>query len=194
MPRSRAASSQCLCQEPSVEDGIAILRGLRDKYELFHGVRITDGAIVAAVELSSRYISDRFLPDKAIDLIDEAASGLRIALENKPPLLEETDRKIRRLEIERRRSRKIWRVNTAKRLKSASKVIDKEVADFKEKTSELELKWKNGKEVLTGIRSNKTELEAFKIQARTKPKLQPILVPSRKFAMVRFHTCRKIWK
>ncbi|MCX6790361.1 MAG: ATP-dependent Clp protease ATP-binding subunit, partial [Candidatus Kaiserbacteria bacterium] len=88
-------------QEPSVEDGIAILRGLRDKYELFHGVRITDGAIVAAVELSSRYISDRFLPDKAIDLIDEAASGLRIALENKPPLLEETDRKIRRLEIER---------------------------------------------------------------------------------------------
>jgi ATP-dependent Clp protease ATP-binding subunit ClpB len=87
-------------QEPSIEDAIAILRGLREKYELYHGVRITDGALVSAVELSARYITDRYLPDKAIDLIDEAASGLRIALENKPPLLEETDRKIRRLEIE----------------------------------------------------------------------------------------------
>ena len=112
--------------EPSVEDGIAILRGLRDKYELFHGVRITDGAIVAAVELSSRYISDRFLPDKSIDLIDEAASGLRIALENKPPLLEETDRKIRRLEIEKqalqkdlRQPARAGRVSMERRLKNA---------------------------------------------------------------------------
>ena len=152
-------------QEPSIEDGIAILRGLRDKYELFHGVRITDGAIVAAVELSSRYISDRFLPDKAIDLIDEAASGLRIALENKPPLLEETDRKIRRLEIERQALQKDLEGEHSKEIKERIKVIDKEVADFKEKTSELELKWKNEKEVITGIRSNKTELEALKIQA-----------------------------
>ena len=151
--------------EPTVEDGIAILRGLRDKYELFHGVRITDGAIVAAVELSARYISDRFLPDKAIDLIDEAASGLRIALENKPPLLEETDRKIRRLEIERQALQKDLEGERAKEIKDRIKVIDKEVADLKEKTSELELKWKNEKEVLIGIRSNKTELEALKIQA-----------------------------
>jgi len=151
--------------EPSVEDGIAILRGLRDKYELFHGVRITDGAIVAAVELSSRYISDRFLPDKAIDLIDEAASGLRIALENKPPLLEETDRKIRRLEIERQALQKDLEGEHAKEIKERIKVIDSEVADLKEKTSELELKWKNEKEVLIGIRSAKTELEALKIQA-----------------------------
>jgi ATP-dependent Clp protease ATP-binding subunit ClpB len=152
-------------QEPSVEDGIAILRGLRDKYELFHGVRITDGAIVAAVELSSRYISDRFLPDKAIDLIDEAASGLRIALENKPPLLEETDRKIRRLEIERQALQKDLEGEHAREIKERIKVIDKEVADFKEKTSELELKWKNEKEVIIGIRAAKTELEALKIQA-----------------------------
>ncbi len=152
-------------QEPSVEDGIAILRGLRDKYELFHGVRITDGAVVAAVELSSRYISDRFLPDKAIDLIDEAASGLRIALENKPPLLEETDRKIRRLEIERQALQKDLEGEHAKEIKERIKVIDKEVADLKEKTSELELKWKNEKEVLVGIRAAKTELEALKIQA-----------------------------
>jgi len=151
--------------EPSIEDGIAILRGLRDKYELFHGVRITDGAIVAAVELSSRYISDRFLPDKAIDLIDEAASGLRIALENKPPLLEETDRKIRRLEIEKQALQKDIESEQAKEIKERMKVIDKEVADLREKTSELELKWKNEKEVLTGIRAAKTELEALKVQA-----------------------------
>ncbi|MHB8660711.1 MAG: ATP-dependent Clp protease ATP-binding subunit [Minisyncoccota bacterium] len=152
-------------QEPSVEDGIAILRGLRDKYELFHGVRITDGAIVAAVELSARYISDRFLPDKAIDLIDEAASGLRIALENKPPLLEETDRKIRRLEIERQALQKDLEGERAKEIKERIKVIDKEVADLREKTSELELKWKNEKETLTGIRAAKTELESLKVQA-----------------------------
>jgi ATP-dependent Clp protease ATP-binding subunit ClpB len=152
-------------QEPSIEDGIAILRGLRDKYELFHGVRITDGAIVAAVEFSSRYISDRFLPDKAIDLIDEAASGLRIALENKPPLLEETDRKIRRLEIERQALQKDLEGEHAKEIKERIKAIDTEVADLKEKTSELELKWKNEKEVLQSIRTAKTELEKLKIQA-----------------------------
>lgn len=152
-------------QEPSVEDGIAVLRGLRDKYELFHGVRITDGAIVAAVELSSRYISDRFLPDKAIDLIDEAASGLRIALENKPPLLEEADRKIRRLEIEKQALQKDLEGDHAKEIKERIKMIDKEVADLHEKTSELELKWKNEKEVLAGIRAAKTELETLKVQA-----------------------------
>ena len=152
-------------QEPTVEDGIAILRGLRDKYELFHGVRITDGAIVAAVELSARYISDRFLPDKAIDLIDEAASGLRIALENKPPLLEETDRKIRRLEIERQALQKDLDGDRAKEIKERIKAIDSEVADLREKTSELELKWKNEKEVLEGIRAAKTELESLKVQA-----------------------------
>ncbi len=152
-------------QEPSVEDGVAILRGLRDKYELFHGVRITDGAIVAAVELSARYISDRFLPDKAIDLVDEAASGLRIALENKPPLLEETDRKIRRLEIERQALQKDMEGEHGKEIKERIKLIDKETADLKEKTGELELKWKNEKEVLEGIRTAKKELEALKMQA-----------------------------
>ncbi len=152
-------------QEPTIEDGIAILRGLRDKYELFHGVRITDGAIVAAVELSARYISERFLPDKAIDLIDEAASGLRIALENKPPLLEETDRKIRRLEIEKQALSKDLEGEHAKEIKERMKTIDAEIADLREKTSELELKWKNEKETLTGIRAAKAELEALNIQA-----------------------------
>ncbi len=158
--------------EPSIEDATAIMRGLRDKYELFHGVRITDGALVSAVELSSRYISDRYLPDKAIDLIDEAASGLRIALENKPPLLEETDRKIRRLEIEKQALKKdeeamLGGVSAvgAKEIKERIKAIDDEVADLKEMTTELELKWKNEKDVLGGIRSAKAELDKLKVAA-----------------------------
>jgi ATP-dependent Clp protease ATP-binding subunit ClpB len=158
-------------QEPSVEDAIAILRGLRDKYELYHGVRITDGAIVAAVELGSRYISDRFLPDKAIDLIDESASGLRIALENKPAKLEETDRKIRRLTIERQALEKdeenleSTTSARAKEIRERLKVIDTEMADLKEETSELELKWKNEKEVLETIRTLKSELDKLRVQA-----------------------------
>lgn len=156
--------------EPSVEDAIAILRGLRDKYELFHGVRITDGAIVSAVELSTRYISDRFLPDKAIDLIDEAASGLRIALENKPPHLEETDRKVRRLTIEREALKKDEESasassDNAKHIRERVKAIDKEIADLKETTAEIELKWKNEKEVLESIRALKNELDKLRVQA-----------------------------
>lgn len=157
--------------EPTTEDAVAILRGLRDKYELYHGVRITDGAIVSAVELSSRYISDRFLPDKAIDLIDEAASGLRIALENKPPLLEETDRKIRRLTIEREALKKDegsiagHTAERTKEIKDRIKVIDAAIADLQEQTAELELKWKNEKEVLESIRNLKNELEKMRVQA-----------------------------
>ncbi|MEJ0053400.1 MAG: AAA family ATPase [bacterium] len=157
--------------EPSIEDAVAILRGLRDKYELFHGVRITDGAIVAAVDLSARYISDRFLPDKAIDLIDEAASGLRITLENKPAPLEETDRKIRRLEIERQALKKDEEAGKdkgsleMKEVKERLKNIDTEIANLREKTSELELKWKNEKEVIESIRAIKTELERLKVAA-----------------------------
>ncbi|HFC10798.1 MAG TPA: AAA family ATPase [Candidatus Kaiserbacteria bacterium] len=152
-------------QEPSISDAIAIMRGLRDKYELYHGVRITDDALVASVELSSRYLSDRFLPDKSIDLIDEAASGLRIALENKPPLLEETDRLIRRLEIERKALKKDEKGDRAKEIKERIKKIDKEIADLKEKTHEIELKWKNEKEVLEAIRKAKSQLDEFKVQA-----------------------------
>ena len=152
-------------EEPSIEDATAILRGLRDKYELFHGVRITDGAVVSAVELSSRYITDRYLPDKAVDLIDEAAAGLRIALENKPPALEETDRKIRRLEIEREALRKDAEAENGKGMSERVEAIDTEVADLREKTGELELKWKNEKEVLESIRSLKTELDKARTEA-----------------------------
>ena len=154
-------------QEPSVPDAVAILRGLREKYELYHGVRITDDAIVAAVELSSRYIPDRFLPDKAVDLIDEAASSLRIALENKPPLLEETDRKIRRFEIELAALRKDAETGDSKHIKARMKEIETEVANLRDTTSELELKWKNEKEVLSAISHEKKELEKLRAEAES---------------------------
>ena len=99
--RSRGASSRCSSSEPTVEDTISILRGIKEKYEVHHGVRITDGAIVAAATLSNRYITDRFLPDKAIDLIDEAAARLRMQVDSKPEQLDELDRRIMQLKIER---------------------------------------------------------------------------------------------
>ncbi|MEK7575363.1 MAG: AAA family ATPase [Patescibacteria group bacterium] len=149
--------------EPSLEDAIAILRGLKEKYELYHGVHITDDAIVAAVNLSSRYITDRYLPDKAVDLIDESASSLKISLENMPPILEETRRKVMRLEIEREALKKDSA--TSKKAKARTKKIDKEIADFKEKTSEIELKWKNEKETLAQIKIIKKELESLRLEA-----------------------------
>jgi len=147
--------------EPSVEDAISILRGLKEKYEMFHGVRITDDAIVAAVNLASRYITDRFLPDKVVDLVDEAASSLRISLENMPPKLEETRRKIMRLGIEREALKK----ETEKAARMRMTKIDHEIADLKESTSELELKWKNEKETITDLKRIKRELEAMRIEA-----------------------------
>jgi ATP-dependent Clp protease ATP-binding subunit ClpB len=144
-----------------VDDAIAILRGLKEKYELFHGVRITDDAIVAAVTLASRYISDRFLPDKVVDLIDEAASSLRISLENMPPQLEETRRKVMRLEIEKEALKK----ETGKEAKSRMAKIEEEIADLRESTSELELKWKNEKETITDQKRIKKELESLRIEA-----------------------------
>lgn len=156
--------------EPSVEDAVAILRGLKEKYELFHGVRITDDAILAAVNLSSRYITNRFLPDKAVDLIDESASALRIALENKPPVLEETHRKVMRLEIEKEALKKEvsgeGRTDKEnKKTKSRLKEIDKEIGNLKEKTRELELKWKNEKEIVSDIRAIKKELDTLRLEA-----------------------------
>ncbi len=149
-----------MVQEPSNEDAIAILRGLKEKYELFHGVRITDDAIVASVNLASRYITDRFMPDKVVDLIDEAASSLRISLENMPPALEETRRKIMRLDIEREALKK----ETDKNARARMAVIETEIADLRESTSELELKWQNEKETITDIKRIKKEIEVLRIE------------------------------
>lgn len=153
--------------EPSVEDAITILRGLKEKYELFHGVRITDDAIVSAVNLSTRYITNRFLPDKAVDLIDEASSSLKIELENKPPALEEAHRKIMRLEIEKEALKKEVDSGNAeeKSIKNRIKAIDKEIGNLQEKTKELELKWKNEKGIVLEIRSIKKELETLRVEA-----------------------------
>lgn len=155
-------------QEPSIEDAVAILRGLKEKYEIFHGVKITDDAILAAVNLSSRYIADRFLPDKAVDLIDEAASALRIELENKPAMLEQTHRKIMRLEIEKEAlKQEAAGENAENAVKATARtaLIDKEIADQKEETREFELKWKNEKALVTDIRSIKKELESLRVEA-----------------------------
>ena len=154
--------------EPSPEDAIAILRGLKEKYEVYHGVRITDDAIVSAVNFSTRYITNRFLPDKAIDLIDEAASALRIALENKPPVLEEAHRKVMRLEVERealKRELEVGITRDGKETKARIKEIDKEIANFKEKTKEIELKWQNEKMLVSEIRAIKKEHEGLRVEA-----------------------------
>lgn len=149
--------------EPSPEDAIAILRGLKEKYELYHGVHITDESLIAAVNLSARYITDRYLPDKAVDLIDEGASSLKISLENMPPVLEETRRKVMRLEIEREALKKD--AEASPDAKRRVKEIEKEIADLREKTQEIELKWKNEKETLAEMKSAKKELEKFRIEA-----------------------------
>lgn len=152
--------------EPSEEDAISILRGIAEKYELFHGVRITDDAIVSAVNLSARYITDRFLPDKAVDLIDEAASALRISLENRPQGLEDADRKVRRLEIEREALRK-EKDSEERREKVQARLeeIGEEIKELRDKTKALETKWTNEKESLGEISRLKKELEILRLEA-----------------------------
>ncbi|MFA7653594.1 MAG: ATP-dependent chaperone ClpB [Candidatus Magasanikbacteria bacterium] len=147
--------------EPSVADAIAILRGIKDKYEIHHGVRITDPALLAAVKLSDRYISDRFLPDKAIDLIDEAASALRLEIDSMPEELDKMKRQEIKFEIEKRALKKETDEDSKARLAK----IEKELADMKEKSSELEAKWKNEKEIITRIHDRKKEIDTFKQQA-----------------------------
>ncbi|MDP3955937.1 MAG: AAA family ATPase [bacterium] len=147
--------------EPTADDAIAILRGLKEKYELHHGVRITDAAIVAAVTLSSRYITDRYLPDKAIDLIDEAASALRLNLENKPAELDDADRVIRRLEIEK----ESLKGEKAKKATARLKEIESQISELKEKTRELELKWSNERENIEESKELKHKLESLRLAA-----------------------------
>lgn len=152
-------------QEPSMDDAIAILRGLKEKYELFHGVKILDEAIVAAVQLSSRYITDRFLPDKAVDLIDEACSALRMTLENKPTELEDAHRKIMRLEIEKRALAKEAEEQEDTDAGERVEDIEEEIAELKEETKELEIRWKNEKEALQSIKQLKEEIDKLRVEA-----------------------------
>jgi len=144
-----------LVGEPSVEDTISILRGLKERYELHHGVKIKDAALVAAAVLSQRYIADRFLPDKAIDLVDEAASRLRMEIDSMPAELDEITRRIKQLEIERVALQK--EKDDASRERLAR--LDKELADLKEKSNALTAKWKQEKEVIAQSRALKEERE-----------------------------------
>ncbi len=147
--------------EPSVEDTIAILRGLKEKYEVHHGIRITDNALVAAATLSSRYITDRFLPDKAIDLIDEAAARLRIAIDSLPQEIDEVERKITQLEIEL--------AALAKEKDKASKErktrIEQEVAGLREKSNAMKAQWTAEKDAIQKIQAKKAELEKLRMEA-----------------------------
>ncbi len=146
--------------EPSVEDTIAILRGLKERYEVHHGVRITDGAIIAAATLSHRYISDRFLPDKAIDLIDEAASRLRIEIDSMPIEIDEIERKILQLEIERQALKREEDKASRERLAQ----LEREIQNLRETSDGLKAHWKNEKESIQRIRSLKEKIEATKVE------------------------------
>lgn len=151
--------------EPSNEDTLLILRGLKKKYELFHGVEITDEALSSAVELSARYITNRFLPDKAVDLIDEAAAGLKIALENKPTELDEVERKIKRLEIENEAFNRESSNTTNQTERQVA--ISHEIANIREENKELEQRWMNEKNLITGMKKIKKEIDRLKHQAST---------------------------
>ena len=147
-----------IVDEPSVEDSVSILRGIKDKYELHHGVRIKDDAIIAAVELSNRYISERYLPDKAIDLMDEAAAKLRIEIDSLPEELDELERKIRQLEIEREAIRR-------EKDKAKEAKLSKVLAELTGKRNELKAKWENEKDVIHGMQRAKEEIDGLKLEA-----------------------------
>ena len=147
--------------EPSVEDTVAILRGLKERYELHHGVRIQDGALVAAAGMSDRYISDRFLPDKAVDLVDEAASRLKIELDSMPVEIDQLERQVMQLEMERQALEKETDPDSATRL---GKVLE-EIASLREQSSGLVAQWRNEKEILDEVRSFQEQIEQLRTEA-----------------------------
>ncbi|MFN4067518.1 MAG: ATP-dependent chaperone ClpB [Thermosynechococcus sp.] len=151
---------QVYVDQPSVEDTISILRGLKERYEIHHGVKISDTALVAAATLSNRYISDRFLPDKAIDLVDEAAAKLKMEITSKPEELDEIDRKILQLEMERLSLQKETSVASRDRLEK----LEKELADLKEEQSRLNAQWQAEKEVIDRLQAIKEDIEKVNIE------------------------------
>ncbi|MFW6410214.1 MAG: ATP-dependent chaperone ClpB [Halanaerobiales bacterium] len=153
-----------MIREPSIEDTISILRGLKEKYEIHHGVKIQDKALVAAAELSDRYLTERFLPDKAIDLVDEAASKLRIEMDSMPIEIDQLDRKVRRLEIEKEALKKEQDdEETRERLQE----INKKLSELKEKRDPLQAHWENNKNLINKIQELKEKIDKIKIQAET---------------------------
>ena len=149
-----------LVEEPSVEETISILRGLKQRYEVHHGVRITDPAVIAAATLSNRYLSDRHLPDKAIDLIDEAAARLRTEIDSKPQALDEVDRQIMQLEIERQALQKEKDPASKERLGK----LERELADLREKATELHTRWQTEKQAIAGLREIKEKIDQTQVE------------------------------
>ena len=145
--------------EPSVEETISILRGLKERYEVHHGVRITDPSVIAAASLSNRYIADRHLPDKAIDLIDEAAARLRTEIDSKPQALDEVDRQILQLEIERQALQKEKDKASKERLER----LEKDLADLGERANQLHARWGNEKEAISSLQSTKEQIETTRL-------------------------------
>lgn len=152
-----------MVNEPSIEDAISILRGLKERYELHHGIKINDGALVAAAKLSDRYIRDRFLPDKAIDLIDEAASGLRIQMESSPAEIDSLERKQRQLEIEEKALNKEKDEEAKERLA----MVGGELGEIKEKLLGLKARWNNQKELLGRLQKGREEIDGLRLELET---------------------------
>lgn len=150
-----------LISEPSIQDSIAILRGIKERYELHHGVKITDDALQAAVKLSSRYITDRFLPDKAVDLIDEAASALRIQIDSMPIEIDQMQRKIHQYEIEKKAISK----DRSKNLRKKIAQINKQLAELKEKSNSLTLQWKTERDLIMASRKHKKDIDKLRSEA-----------------------------
>jgi ATP-dependent Clp protease ATP-binding subunit ClpB len=148
-----------MVNEPSIDDTVSMLRGLKEKYEVHHGVRITDDALIAAAKLSNRYISDRCLPDKAVDLIDEATSSLRMEIDSMPEELDQLKRKIKQLELNKAG------LMTSDKKSPKLRILNSELAKLKEKADQLELHWNNEKNVISQIRESKKEIEDLKIKA-----------------------------
>jgi ATP-dependent Clp protease ATP-binding subunit ClpB len=175
-----------LVEEPTVEDTISILRGLKERYEVHHGVRITDAAVIAAATLSQRYITDRHLPDKAIDLIDEAGARLRTEIDSKPQMLDEVDREIMQLEIERQALQQEHDKASKERLDN----LEKELADIKEKSKGLQARWQTEKQAIAELRQTKEKIE----QARQEMERAEREADLEKASRLRFGTLRELEK
>jgi ATP-dependent Clp protease ATP-binding subunit ClpB len=175
-----------LVEEPSVEDTISILRGLKERYEVHHGVRITDAAVIAAATLSQRYITDRFLPDKAIDLIDEAGARLRAEIDSKPQVLDEVDRQVMQLEIERQALKKESDKASKERLEN----IEKELANLMEKSHELQARWQTEKGAIAELRTTKEKIEQTRQEIERAERQNEL----EKVARLRYGTLRELEK
>ncbi len=175
--------------ESSVEDSIAILRGLKERYEVYHGVRIQDSALVAAATLSDRYISDRFLPDKAVDLMDEAASRLKIELDSMPTEIDQIERQVMQLEMERQALEKETDPASAKRLEK----VQEEMANLKEKSSGLMAQWRNEKEIIDEVRGYQGKIDSLRTEAEQAQRIGDLTRAS-ELTYGGIPEARRIWK